>query len=123
MSKLSKSTRSKKSKLDLNRGSSSEDEHIHLRDLTPEPTTSSEAENLPASQQLTDENMTYEDEYVVERIIDIHSSHGKRQYLIKWKGYKDSDNTWEPTENLTHCQDIIKEFHRKKDYIVITAVI
>ena len=51
MSKASKSARSFKSKLDLNKDiSSSEDEDIHLKDLSPEPTSSTEAEILPASQ-------------------------------------------------------------------------
>lgn len=83
---------------------------IHISRLKPYKSM-----DVPMNQpRLTDENMTYEDEYEVERIVDIRSSHGKRQYLIKWKGYKDSDNTWEPIENLTHCQDMIKEFHREK---------
>src|SRR5882672_11708049 len=53
-------------------------------------------------------------EYEVEAIIN-HRFFGQRrrlQYLIKWKGYPHSDNTWEPTENL-HAEALVKAYHRK----------
>src|SRR5882757_1664625 len=34
------------------------------------------------------------------------------QYLIKWKGYPHSDNTWEPVQNL-HADVLVKAYHRK----------
>ena len=40
-----------------------------------------------------------DEEYEVEKIIK-HRRYGQGkmlQYLIKWKGYPESDNTWEPT--------------------------
>src|SRR5712672_2835550 len=54
-----------------------------------------------------------EEEYEVEAILN-HRSHGRRkqlQYLIKWKGYPHSDNTWEPSENV-HADDLIKAYHK-----------
>jgi hypothetical protein len=52
-----------------------------------------------------------EREYEVECIINHrHTGRGKRlQYLIKWKGYPESDNTWEPTSHL-HAPQLIKEY-------------
>lgn len=34
-------------------------------------------------------------------------------YLIKWMGYPSSENTWEPEENIAHCDKFI-EYQRQK---------
>jgi Chromo (CHRromatin Organisation MOdifier) domain len=54
-----------------------------------------------------------EEEYEVERVVN-HWHHGKArrlQYLIKWKGYPESDNTWEPS-NQVHAPELIREYHK-----------
>ncbi|KFD54312.1 hypothetical protein M514_04854 [Trichuris suis] len=48
-------------------------------------------------------------EYVVERIVDKRLVDGKTQYLLKWQGYPDDENSWEPEENLD-CRDLITDF-------------
>jgi len=42
-----------------------------------------------------------EDSFVVEKILDrrVHTN-GRVEYLVKWKGFADSDNTWEMKEAL-----------------------
>ncbi|GIX61671.1 ATPase, AFG1 family protein [Babesia caballi] len=43
-----------------------------------------------------------EDEYEVEDILDFRMFKKQPKYLVKWKGFTDSDNTWEPEANLTN---------------------
>src|SRR6266481_6092310 len=52
-----------------------------------------------------------EEEYEVERIV-AHQQFGRSkrlQYLIKWKGYPESDNTWEPADQV-HAPELIKHY-------------
>ena len=49
-------------------------------------------------------------EYVVEAIVDHRGYPNNYEYKIKWKGYPSSDNTWEPSSNLTNCQESIETY-------------
>ena len=52
-----------------------------------------------------------EAEYEVESVVSKRDTEeGKVEYLVKWKGYDASDNTWEPVENLESSQELIDEF-------------
>jgi hypothetical protein len=52
-----------------------------------------------------------EEQYEV-KVIQAHQCQwGKLQYLIKWIGYPESDNTWEPVENVQAPQ-LVKEYHK-----------
>eukprot|EP00061_Rhincodon_typus_P007341 g28946.t1 len=36
--------------------------------------------------------------------------HCKEYYLVKWKGWPESTNTWEPRKNL-RCVGLVKQYH------------
>ena len=54
-----------------------------------------------------------ETEFEVERILNVRYGQYREteEYLVKWKGYPDSENTWEPIQNLTNCKQLLQEFH------------
>ena len=52
-------------------------------------------------------------EYEVEQILDSRLYRGKLQYLVKWLGYTEEHNTWEPPSNLNNAQEAIDLFHKK----------
>ena len=50
--------------------------------------------------------------YEVEKILKFQTKNGKRQYLIKWKNFPSSSNSWEPEENLT--KDLVADYHQRR---------
>ncbi|KAJ2891394.1 hypothetical protein MKZ38_000508 [Zalerion maritima] len=45
-----------------------------------------------------------EEEYEVEKILAHRGEGPQTEYLVKWKGCDDDENTWEPIEHLTNAQ-------------------
>ena len=72
------------------------------------------------SESEDDESNEEEDRFEVEAILDkrIIKKEGRLgrgkevQYLIKWKGYPDSENTWEKQSNLDQCQQLVDEYEQ-----------
>jgi len=63
------------------------------------------------------------EEQEIERVLD-HRLFGRQrtpQYLIKWKGFPDSDNEWVREEHM-HAPELIKAFHRRQQKGIKVAV-
>lgn len=46
-------------------------------------------------------------EFEVERVVGHRDVRGSRQYLVKWKGYGEFENSWEPAANLANAPERI----------------
>jgi hypothetical protein len=79
--------------------------------LTPYKETEEHGENFSRSPPVI---VNKEEEFEVEQIISVRQF-GKQkawQYLVKWKGYPESENTWEPLQNLKNSMEIIHQWHQ-----------
>ena len=53
-----------------------------------------------------------DNQYEVEKVLNKRKKRGRVHYLVKWLGYRDEDNTWEPEDNLD-CDEKIEEFEKR----------
>ena len=51
--------------------------------------------------------------YVDNSHICFHFQH-RGLYFVKWIGYEESENTWEPIGNLEECKEKLKEFYHQR---------
>lgn len=54
-----------------------------------------------------------EEEYEVEQILESRFIRKRIQYLVKWKGYPDSNNLWLPKSLLRNAKELITQFHQE----------
>jgi hypothetical protein len=83
---------------------------FHVSLLDPVRSTSLPPRMPPAPPALyVEDNQEY---YEIENILNSEYRDGLIKYLIKWKGFPDSDNSWEPISNIP-ARGLVKEFHRR----------
>ncbi|KAL0984230.1 hypothetical protein UPYG_G00138820 [Umbra pygmaea] len=76
-------------------------------------TPAEKTEEKKAEDVVAVEEEEEEEEYVVEKVLNRRVVKGRVEYLLKWKGFSDEDNTWEPEDNLD-CPDLIAQFLQKQ---------
>ncbi|KAF4401783.1 hypothetical protein G4B88_000831 [Cannabis sativa] len=69
-----------------------------------------------ASTEVEDDHESSTEEFEVSNFVDIcygdPNKTGKRglNFKVHWKGYSTSEDTWEPAEDLSNCQESLEEF-------------
>jgi len=84
---------------------------FHASLFSPYKETEAHGPNYPG--QIPD-IVERQEEWDVEKILDLRrrSRNKQLQYLLKWKGYPEAENTWENKENV-FAQELLEEFHQQ----------
>ena len=66
-----------------------------------------------------------QEEWEVDNVLASRRFGRKRtlQYLVKWKGFSEAHNSWEPKWNLGNADQLVKEFHDKNPRAIRRMVI
>ena len=57
-----------------------------------------------------------EEEYEVESVVDSWYKGKCLEYLVHWRGWSETDRTWEPLSNLGNTADVVHDFHASHPY-------
>ena len=86
---------------------------FHNSLLTPYKETTAHGPNFtrPPPEIVDGEDEHYE----VETVLQSRPTLNRRgiQYLVKWKGYPNSENSWLPASQMKHATELVNEFHRR----------
>jgi hypothetical protein len=81
---------------------------FHVDRLSPYKGNEVNGLSPPAPDPVTVEG---EEEYEVDHIRDSKLFGRTLKYLVRWTGYGEGEDTWEPAKNLAHAPDKVKDFH------------
>ena len=76
-------------------------------------------DTIPHPEQQTEHKLGShgDDVYFVDKIVNHRKNkEDKWEYLVKWTGYDDSENTWEPTGHIT--ERTLNEYWKKSKQLV-----
>lgn len=66
----------------------------------------------PTGLDIVDKELNY---FTVERILDMRTRNGVRQFLVKWLNYDESENSWVDEKDMNGCVDMLQKFLRKRN--------
>ena len=82
---------------------------FHASLLTPYKETPEHGPNFP---EPSPELINGELEWEVEQIMNTRRRHNQLQYLVRWKGFSEAHDSWEPTAHV-HADHLIEAYYRQ----------
>jgi len=49
------------------------------------------------------------EEWEAEQILNYRRQNNRHQFMVLWKGYERTDDSWEPIDDLDHSLELIQE--------------
>ena len=68
-------------------------------------------DNEPGPVIKSDDNID-DNEWEIECLLSKRKYRNKIQYLVKWKGYADHENTWLSVDQLVNAKQLIKDYEQ-----------
>lgn len=65
------------------------------------------------NEQIKSAGVSTNPNYVVEQILDDKIVRKKQYFLVRWKGYGEDDDSWEPAKNL-NCPYLLDKYYESK---------
>lgn len=86
---------------------------FHAALLTPYRATKEHGPDYlrPPPESVTDRDD--QEEHEVEAILNHRMLRGKPQYLVAWKGWPSSENSWEPERHLKNAQAVLRNYKKR----------
>ena len=81
---------------------------FHVSQLSPYKGNEVNGLTPPPPNPVTIDN---KEEYEVDHIRDLKMFGHTLKYLVRWKGYREGKDTWEPAKNLEHSPQVVEMFH------------
>ena len=90
---------------------------FHVSLLTPYKETKEHGVNFP---EPPPDLVDRQPEWEVEQILGVRCRRNQLQYLIRWKGFSDAHESWEPATHI-NADQLIRNFHKEHPLAIRTT--